>query len=158
MAHSHSTPAGGQNAHHGPHHEPIYYIKIWGILLFLLILSIMGPMIGVKWITIVTAFGIALVKAAMVAAFFMHLNVEKRYVWYMLFGMLAMVGMFWFGTVVDVNHDHGSNWVKISVPKYIEEFTKVTKAHDEELEREEAGGESEPANHPAEHAGEGEKK
>jgi hypothetical protein len=48
-------------------------------------------MFGNKILTLITAFGIAIVKALIVAAFFMHLNVEKKYIWYVLLTMLTAV-------------------------------------------------------------------
>lgn len=87
------------------------YIKIWAILTFLLVLSILGPMMGIKAVTLIAAFGIAVVKAAMVGAYFMHLNIEKRYVWYMLFTALLFLGLFFFGVSPDVMKPDGSNWV-----------------------------------------------
>ncbi len=90
------------------------YIKIWAILTFLLFVSIVGPMAGIQAVTLITAFGIAVVKAAMVGAYFMHLNIEKRYVWYMLFTALIFLGLFFFGTSPDVLKAEGTNWVNPS--------------------------------------------
>ena len=50
---------GGHTTHHYP------YVKIWGLLLVLLALSILGPMLGHPIVTLLTAFGIAFVKAFM---------------------------------------------------------------------------------------------
>ena len=44
------------------------YIKIWYWLLVLLAVSVAGPMLEIPAITIITAFGIATVKAYLVAA------------------------------------------------------------------------------------------
>jgi len=44
------------------------YVKIWALLIALLAVSIVGPFFGLLWFTLVTAFGIAVVKALMVAA------------------------------------------------------------------------------------------
>ena len=43
-------------------HHP-NYVKIWAILIVLLAISVAGPMIGIKWVTLLTAFVIATVKA-----------------------------------------------------------------------------------------------
>ncbi len=122
-AHAHSQDHGGHGGgeHHGAHHKPIYYVKIWGLLLVLLVISILGPMLEHKVLTLITAFGIAIVKALIVAAYFMHLNIEKKYVWYILFAMLAMVGMFFFGSAADIMKPRGSNWEKSSAIQLIEE-------------------------------------
>ena len=72
-------------------HDHPSYIKIWGILLVLLVISILGPMLEIQIVTLITAFGIAIVKAYIVAANFMHLNVEKRYIVYLMMTMLVFV-------------------------------------------------------------------
>ena len=93
------------------HHHP-NYVRIWAILVVLLIVSIMGPFIGITWVTLVTAFGIAVVKAYLVARNFMHLNVQPRYVVYMLSTVLAFVFLFFYGVAPDVMNAEGDNWVK----------------------------------------------
>ncbi len=124
QAHSHDS--------HGAHHSPSYYVKIWALLLVLLVISIVGPMLGNKILTIITAFGIAVVKALIVAAFFMHLNVEKKYIWYMLLTMLAFLALFFFATAPDVMRFSGSNWTKPEATKYSEEFKeKFSNSHHE---------------------------
>lgn len=104
---------------HG-HHTPAYYVKIWGILMVMLVISIIGPEFGIKAVTLITAFGIAIVKALIVAAYFMHLNVEKRYIHYVLYAMLLFMGLFMAGTMVDINKDHGSNWINQASRDYVE--------------------------------------
>lgn len=95
------------------------YIKIWLLLLVLLVISILGPMLEIKILTLITAFGIAIVKALLVAAYFMHLNIEKRYVWYLLITMLLMVGLFFAGTASDIMKPDGRNWVNSSAQQLI---------------------------------------
>lgn len=132
-AHSNQDHGGHGGDSHGPHHGPIYYVKIWALLLVLLVMSIAGPMLGHKILTLITAFGIAVVKALIVAAFFMHLNIEKKFVWYMLFAMLAMVGMFFFGSAADIMKPTGSNWEKKAALQLIEEHkNKPTGEHGSE--------------------------
>lgn len=95
-------------------HTASHYVKIWLVLLVLLVISILGPMLEIKILTLITAFGIAIVKALLVAAYFMHLNIEKRYVWYILVSMLLMVGLFFAGTAADIMKPHGRNWENTS--------------------------------------------
>lgn len=95
-------------------HTASHYVKIWLLLLVLLVISILGPMLEIKILTLITAFGIAIVKALLVAAYFMHLNIEKRYVWYILISMLLMVGLFFAGTAADIMKPDGSNWENTS--------------------------------------------
>ncbi len=88
------------------------YVKIWGILLVLLAVSIAGPTLEIKAVTLITAFGIALVKAYLVAKYFMHLNVEPRYAVYLLTTVLVFMLLFFAGTAPDVMKHEGTNWVK----------------------------------------------
>jgi caa(3)-type oxidase subunit IV len=93
-------------------HEHPNYVKIWAILLVLLCISIGGPFLGIRVVTLITAFGIAIVKAYMVAKNFMHLNVERRYVIYLILTMVVFVLLFFAGTSPDVMKWQGDNWVK----------------------------------------------
>ena len=99
-------------AHHDEHHDHPNYVKIWGILLALLIVSILGPMLEIQTVTLITAFGIAIVKAYLVAKNFMHLNMEPRFVPYLLITMLVLVFLFYAGTSPDVMKDEGAGWTK----------------------------------------------
>ena len=71
-------------------HHP-NYIRIWAVLCVLLAISIVGPFFGIRIVTLITAFGIALVKAYLVARNFMHLNVQPRFIVYMLSTVLAFL-------------------------------------------------------------------
>jgi len=100
---------------------PMKYVKVWGVLLVLLAVSIAGPMFERPTVTLVTAFGIALVKASLVVTYFMHLNVEKRYIRYMLYAMLLMIGLLFAGTAPDVMQTSGLRWQNQAVRELIEE-------------------------------------
>lgn len=92
-------------------HSHTNYVKIWAALLGLLILSVLGPMIGIPWLTLIAAFGIAVVKALMVCAYFMHLNIEKKLVWFILLVVLALMFLLFFALAPDIMNDTGTNWV-----------------------------------------------
>ncbi len=92
-----------------PHAHPSY-VKIWALLVALLGVSILGPRIGLVWLTLITAFGIAVVKAYMVAAYFMHLKIERSYIRYLLLTLLIVVLVFFFGVAPDVMKRAGTNW------------------------------------------------
>lgn len=96
---------------HAAHH-PINYVRIWFILVALLIVSVAGPMLGHPVVTLLTAFGIACVKAVMVARNFMHINLEQRYVSYVIITVLVFVFLFFAGVAPDVMKAEGSGWVK----------------------------------------------
>ena len=94
-------------------HHPDY-VKIWGILVVLLAISVAGPMIGIKVVTLVTAFGIACVKAYLVARNFMHINLARRYVTYLVATALLFMLLFFAGTAPDVMNPEGTQWEKPS--------------------------------------------
>jgi caa(3)-type oxidase subunit IV len=99
------------------------YVKIWAILLVLLVVSIVGPLFEVPMLTLITAFGIAMVKASLVAIHFMHLNVEKRYIRYMLYAMVLVIGLFFAGTAPDIMKATGLRWENQAVFDLIKEHT-----------------------------------
>lgn len=124
-----------EHAEHAEHahnvHEPSYYIKIWAVLVVLLVVSVVGPMIGIQWLTLLTAFGIALVKAYLVVANFMHLNIEKKWVIYMLTTALAFMGLFYFGVAPDVMKHEGTNWQNVAAKAETERALAEQKEHAE---------------------------
>jgi caa(3)-type oxidase subunit IV len=99
-----------EHAEHGHHPN---YVKIWAILCVLLAISVAGPFVGIKAVTLITAFGIAVVKAYMVAKNFMHITVAKRYVIYLVTTCLVFMLLFFAGVAPDVMKDSGSNWKKL---------------------------------------------
>ena len=102
---------------HHPHaaNHDSQYVKIWALLLVLLVISIIGPMIGIPLVTLITAFGIAIVKAFLVAKHFMHLDIEKRWVGYILVAMIAFMVVFFGGVAPDVLRHEGQQWEKTYV-------------------------------------------
>jgi len=97
---------------HSQQHSVAYYIKIWAVILVLFVISVSVALLSHdRPLVLVTAFGIAIVQATLVAAYFMHLNVEKRYAWYILLTMFLVLAMFYLGVQSDVNHPSGQNWV-----------------------------------------------
>ena len=99
---------------HSDAHAPAHYIRIWALLLALLVVSVAGPMLGVLWVTLVTAFGIAVVKAYLVAKHFMHVNVEQRFVVYALLTALVFMALFFAAVAPDVMKKDGTQWEKPS--------------------------------------------
>ena len=101
-------------------HEHPNYVKVWAILVVLLAISVAGPEVGaatgIQAITLITAFGIAIVKAYLVCKNFMHLNIEKRYIVYMLSTCLVFMLLFFTATAPDVMRFEGTNWTKEHVP------------------------------------------
>ena len=105
-----------QRAHtDAPHIDETNYIAIWGALCVLLGVSVLGPMAGVRLLTLITAFGIAIVKAYLVCRYFMHLNIEKKWVAYILGFMVALMLVFFGGVAPDVSTHEGLRWQKTYV-------------------------------------------
>ena len=106
--HDHASvePGYEEHTHHGD------YVRIWAILVVLLVVSVAGPFLGHPLITLVTAFGIALVKAYLVVKNFMHINVAPRYVAYLVGTCLMFMLLFFAGGAPDVMKADGTNWSK----------------------------------------------
>jgi caa(3)-type oxidase subunit IV len=94
------------------HHQHPNYVRIWAILVVLLMISVIGPMFGIELVTLVTAFGIACVKAYLVAKNFMHINLTRRFVVYGVTTVLVFMLLFFAGTSPDVMKPRGRNWMK----------------------------------------------
>ncbi len=106
--HAHGDHADAGHAAGGHHTN---YVKVWAVLMVLFVISVTGPMIGIRSITLITAFGIAVVKAYLVAKYFMHLDVERKFVVYLLVVCLGLLLVFFAAVSPDVMKHFGMNWV-----------------------------------------------
>jgi caa(3)-type oxidase subunit IV len=109
--HAHAIDHG--HGHSQGHHPN--YVKIWAILCGLLVLSVVGPMAEIRIVTLITAFGIAFVKAYLVVKNFMHLDIEKKWVGWILLVMIAFMIVFFGGVAPDVLKQSGQQWNKTYV-------------------------------------------
>lgn len=107
-------PETEDHVHHGN------YVKIWAILVVLLILSVLGPLTGVRPLVLFAAFGIALIKAYMVAKNFMHVNVERRWVGYLLITCLVFLAILFAGVAPDVMRHQGLHWDNYSAKRAVQ--------------------------------------
>lgn len=116
-------------------HSPAHYVKIWGVLMVLLFVSIAGPEISPHlgaaglYVMLFTAFGIAFVKAWLVVKHFMHLTVEKTWVGQLLLTCVTFLLLFLAGTAPDVMNHTGANWQNLAAQ---EEVRRVLAEHDPE--------------------------
>ena len=103
------------------HHGPEHYWKIYWILCGLFAISVAGPLVADAaeltgatrlWTVLITAFGVAFVKAYLVCAKFMHLEIEKPIVHWFLGTALVFMVLFFAGTAPDVMKDDGHQWVQ----------------------------------------------
>lgn len=108
-----SSHAESGHAAHDASHTPAHYIKIWAVLLVLLVVSVTGPMLGIRTVTLATAFGIACVKAFLVVKHFMHLTVERKVAQYAIAGCAALMLLFFFAVAPDVMSHVGTNWENV---------------------------------------------
>lgn len=139
-----STHSEAQDAHadHGAHDASHYY-KVYFTLLALFAVSVAGPMLEIRVVTLITAFGVACVKAFLVAKHFMHLTVERKVMQYAVGGCLALMLLFFFAVAPDVMKHYGVNWDNrsaVNMKREIEESERRAASHDAS-----AGGHEAPA-------------
>jgi caa(3)-type oxidase subunit IV len=106
-----------EHAQHAGHPN---YRNIYLTLLALLVVSVIGPMFGILWLTLATAFGIALVKATLVVQNFMHLKWERRLVGWFLAAALLLMFLMFAGVAPDVMSHEGANWENLAAQAAIE--------------------------------------
>jgi caa(3)-type oxidase subunit IV len=103
-------------AHGGGHH--VNYFAIYVTLVVLFLISVAGPEVGrltgLRWITLITAFGIALVKANLVIENFMHLKWEKRLMKWLLTTSVLLMFLMVAGISPDVLNHEGNNWENLA--------------------------------------------
>lgn len=95
------------------HHHPSY-VKVWAVLVVLLVISVLGPMVGIQLLTLITAFGIAIVKAYLVARNFMHIDIEPKYLAYLLVTCIAFMVLLFAGVAPDVMRHDGHQWANVA--------------------------------------------
>ena len=133
-----------QHEHHDAHDDAhdVNYKKIYFTLLVLLVVSVVGPFFGILWVTLITAFGIALVKANLVIQNFMHLKWEKRIMKWMLVTSVLLMFLMVAGISSDVMNHEGANWQNVAARSAVErglaEAAGVV-VEEEEVEPVEAG-------------------
>ena len=98
----------GARATSGVHHPN--YVKVWAALVVLLIVSLLGSMSHIRYVLLFAAFGVAVIKAFLVAKNFMHVTVEKRFVPYLLLICLLLVVILFAGVAPDVMKHSGLHW------------------------------------------------
>jgi caa(3)-type oxidase subunit IV len=106
-------------------HHP-NYVKIWAVLVALLIVSVAGSLSGIRAVVLVAAFGVAVVKAYLVAKNFMHVTVEKRWVPYLLVVMIACIVILFAGVAPDVMRHSGLHWSNDAARQAVETGMKAS--------------------------------
>ncbi|MGE0159602.1 MAG: c-type cytochrome [Gemmatimonadales bacterium] len=114
----HKESHEAHDAHGDAHH--VNYKKIYFTLLGLLVVSVVGPFFGIVWVTLITAFGIAIVKATLVIQNFMHLKWERRIAKWFLTTSLVLMALMMAGVSVDVLNHRGNNWENVAAQAAVE--------------------------------------
>jgi caa(3)-type oxidase subunit IV len=110
-------------------HHP-NYVKIWAILVALLIVSVLGTFSSIRIVILIAAFGVAIVKAFLVAKNFMHVTVEKRWVPYLLLVMIAFIVILFAGVSPDVMQNSGLHWSKNAAKQSVDTGLKAAPRHE----------------------------
>ncbi len=127
------------NDSHGQHGDAhhVNYKKIYFTLLGLLVISVVGPFFGILWVTLITAFGIAIVKANLVIQNFMHLKWERRIAKWVLTTSLVLMALMMAGVSVDVLNHEGNNWENIAAQAAVERGIPLEPGEESEFAEEE---------------------
>tara|TARA_B100000959_G_C14893587_1_gene587811 strand:- start:583 stop:966 length:384 start_codon:yes stop_codon:yes gene_type:complete len=120
------------NDHKDEHPHPNYR-KIYFQLLILLVISIWGPIFAgniesrfaMISVVLLTAFGVGIIKASMVGAWFMHLNVEVKVLRCLLVVCIAFLMILFAGTAPEVLQFKGQH--READPDPIYEYPKKDK-------------------------------
>jgi caa(3)-type oxidase subunit IV len=104
-------------------HHPNYF-AIYVALVVLFLISVTGPFLGsvtgLWWITLITAFGVAIMKANLVIQNFMHLKWEKKIMKWMLTTSLILIALYVAGVGPDVLNHEGRNWENVAAQAAVE--------------------------------------
>jgi len=83
------------------------YINIYVILLVSVLVSALLSYFGHTKLALVGIFTVALIKATLVLAFYMHLKTEQRWVRWMLGSAVACLVILFVGLIPDIVHVYG---------------------------------------------------
>jgi cytochrome c oxidase subunit IV len=98
----HGSPSDVEHPHVMP--LPIYF-GIFGVLLFLTIVTVGVSLIGLPAVpAIIVAVIVATVKASLVVLYFMHLRYENTFFSLIFVGSLFFVALFFMITLLDVHY------------------------------------------------------
>jgi caa(3)-type oxidase subunit IV len=96
------TPA---TTHEAAHRVP--YVRIYWILVAALVVSLLLALLEHHMLAASLIFAVAIVKAALVAGYYMHLKFEPRYVVLVVVAGIATLFILFGGLVLDIVHVYG---------------------------------------------------
>jgi caa(3)-type oxidase subunit IV len=91
-----------ERAQHHPN-----YVRIWLILVALLTVSLVLGFVGFARTAVVLIFAIAVIKAWLVASYYMHLRFEPRWLTILILSALLCVIVLFVGLLPDIAHKYG---------------------------------------------------
>ncbi len=97
-----ASEGGARGGGAGRGARPPSYVLLWGILVAALFVSVLLGTIQLPVVTVVLIFSIAVVKAYLVAAYYMHLKFEPFFVGVIVATGLVCLYFLFFGLVPDV--------------------------------------------------------
>jgi caa(3)-type oxidase subunit IV len=125
--------AGSTGADHAHEQHPTsHYVKIYLWLLALFAISVAGPTLEIQVVTLITAFGVAVLKARLVIRHFMHLSFELPVARWFLTASVVLVALFWAGVAPDVQNHEGLNWENVAAKAAVERGIHEPELHVEE--------------------------
>ncbi len=113
-----TSEAQSMNSETHVHHPN--YIRVWVALVVLLAISVVGSRSSIRLVVLVAAFGVALAKTYLVAKNFMHVNFEKRWVPYLMVGLLALMVILFSSVAPDVMKHSGLRWSNDAAKQAVE--------------------------------------
>lgn len=90
--------------HHSDHHHIIplsTYYKVFGTLIFLTVITVAAAQVDFGAFNAIVAFGIATVKAVLVASIFMHLKYDDKMNRIILISAVFFLIVLWFFSILD---------------------------------------------------------
>lgn len=97
-------------AHAATAHEPAHsvpYVRIYWIVVAALIASLFLAFLEHHLLAASLIFAVAIVKAALVAGYYMHLKFEPRYVMLVVVGGILCLFILFGGLLLDIVHVYG---------------------------------------------------
>lgn len=91
---------------HESHHHVMpmkTYFKVFGALMFFTVLTVLVSEADLGSASLPVAMLVAVIKAALVIGFFMHLKYDTRFHSFVFFGTLLFIGIFFMLTFIDIN-------------------------------------------------------
>jgi cytochrome c oxidase subunit 4 len=136
-SHDGAAHAGGHDEAH-PHITPLRnYVRVWGALMALTVVTVAAAQINLGPLNVPLALAIATLKASLVALFFMHLFYDDRFLsvvfgsgllFLLIFASLTIIDPLTRGDVDRIErHDLGPSMIRLKSDLYLESVaTTVT--------------------------------